>query len=266
MGRLETQFFAYCQMRGLQTVRSGDISAALRLTPEQERSLLFRLARNGWIIRLRRGLYLVPEKLPLGGKWMPWEGTALSTLMEDRNGRYQVCGPNAFNFWGFDEQIPNRVYAYNNRISGERVIAGVSFNLIKVCESRLGGVTDVTAPAGAPLIMGSKARTLVDAVRDWKRFNTVPRAYDWIRDATREEPTLVPELMDACVQFGNVSTLRRIGYVLAMSGVEPRRLRRLRSRIKSESPVALIPGQSRAGAINRKWGVIENGYSATVPT
>jgi len=179
--------------------------------------------------------------------------------MEDRNGRYQVCGPNAFNFWGFDEQVPNRVYAYNNRISGERVIAGISFNLFKVCESRLGGVTEVTEPSGAPLIMGSKARTLVDAVRDWKRFNTVPRAYDWIRDTTREEPALVTELMDACVQFGNVSTLRRIGYVLAMSGVEPRRLRRLRSRIKSESPVALIPGRSRAGAINRKWGVIENG-------
>ena len=225
MGRLETQFFAYCQMLGLQTVRSGDVSAALRLTPEQERSLLFRLARNGWIVRLRRGLYLVPEKLPLGGKWMPPEGTALSTLMEDRNGRYQVCGPNAFNFWGFDDQVPNRVYAYNNRISGERVIAGVSFNLIKVCESRLGGVTEVTAAAGAPLIMGSKARTLVDAVRDWKRFNTIPRAYDWIRDATREESTLVPELMDACVQFGNVSTLRRIGYLVAQIHRKGRRAR-----------------------------------------
>ncbi len=266
MGCMETQFFAYCQMRGLQTVRSGEVSAALRLTPERERSLLFRLARSGWIIRLRRGLYLVPEKLPPGGKWMAPEGTTLSTLMEDRNGRYQVCGPNAFNFWGFDEQVPNRVYAYNNRISGERVIAGVCFNLIKVRDARLGGVTEVAALAGAPLIMGSKARTLVDAVRDWKRFNTVPRVYDWIRDAIRAEPTIVPELVDACVQFGNVSTFRRIGYVLAMSGVEPRFLRRLRTRIKSESPVALIPGRSRAGAINRKWGLIENGYRATVPT
>ncbi|TDI38256.1 MAG: hypothetical protein E2P02_21005 [Acidobacteria bacterium] len=29
---------------------------------------------------------------------------------------------NAFNRYGFDEQMPNRIYAYNNRISGDRSI------------------------------------------------------------------------------------------------------------------------------------------------
>ena len=32
------------------------------------------------------------------------------------------CGPNAFNRYGWDDQVPNRVYAYNNRVSGERRI------------------------------------------------------------------------------------------------------------------------------------------------
>jgi hypothetical protein len=35
--------------------------------------------------------------------------------MEDQGARYQICGPNAFNRYGFDEQVPTRIYAYNNR-------------------------------------------------------------------------------------------------------------------------------------------------------
>lgn len=68
MGALEAQFFAYCQMRGIETVRSGDISAALKLTSKQERDLLYRLTSDGWIVRLRRGLFLIPKRLPVGGE------------------------------------------------------------------------------------------------------------------------------------------------------------------------------------------------------
>jgi hypothetical protein len=57
--------------------------------------------------------------------------------MEDQDGRYQICGPNAFNRYGFDEQVPTRVYAYNNRLSRERTIGSVALTLIKVTDNRL---------------------------------------------------------------------------------------------------------------------------------
>lgn len=68
---------------------------------------------------------------------MPDAGLVLARLMEDCSGRYQLCGANAFNRWGFDDQVPTRYYAYNNRLSGERIIAGLSFNFIKVADNRL---------------------------------------------------------------------------------------------------------------------------------
>jgi predicted transcriptional regulator of viral defense system len=139
LGDLETQFFAYVQMRKLSVVRSGDLIASLlRLAPDQERKLLSRLSRGGLIARVRQGLYLVPPQLPLGGAWTPGEALALNALMEDRGGRFQICGPNAFNRYGFDNQIPNRIYAYNNRISGKRAIGSVLLMLIKVADERLG--------------------------------------------------------------------------------------------------------------------------------
>src|SRR3990172_11806420 len=132
LGETERRLFAYVQMRGQTTLRAGELAKPLPLTAPRERNLLSRLAKAGWIARVRRGLYLVPRKLPLGGKWSPDEILALNTLMQDVNGRYQICGPHTFNRCGFDEQVPTRVYAYNNRISGERNIGAVRLTLIKV--------------------------------------------------------------------------------------------------------------------------------------
>src|SRR5437773_8379354 len=180
LGRQETQLLAYLQLRKLRTVGTGDLTGPLRLTREQERELFRRLARGGLLARVRPGLYLAPAQLPLGGKWSPDETLALNSLMEDRKGRYQICGLNAFNRYGFDEQTPTRVYAYNNRISGDRRIGSVALTLIKVGDDRLGS-TEKTTVDGQITVYSSRARTLVDAVYDWSRFNSLPRGYQWIR-------------------------------------------------------------------------------------
>ncbi len=36
----------------------------------------------------------------------------MDTLIKDRGGSYQVCGPTAFLRYGFVEQVPNRVYDF----------------------------------------------------------------------------------------------------------------------------------------------------------
>ena len=100
LGKIETQFFAYVQMMDVETVRTGDMQAALKLSPEQERQLLSRLSRTGMITRVSRVVYLVPGELPFGGLWTPDEALVFNTLIGERGGRYQVCGLNAFNSYG----------------------------------------------------------------------------------------------------------------------------------------------------------------------
>jgi predicted transcriptional regulator of viral defense system len=149
LGPQETSFFGLMQMRDRRTVRTGDLVAPLAITRAQEERLLGRLARGGLIARVRRGLYLVPPRLPLGGSWTPDDVLALNTLIEDRGGRYQICGPNAFNRYGLDEQIPVRIYAYNNRISGDRIVGSVSMTLIKVDGKRLGSTEATSTTDGS---------------------------------------------------------------------------------------------------------------------
>jgi hypothetical protein len=182
MGKLERQFFAVVQTRGVAMVRTGELAAWLQIQPSSERKLLYRLSSAGWIARVRRGLYLAPSKLPLGGKWSPDVAQALNALIGDKGGLYQICGPNAFQRHGYDGQIPTRVYAYNNRLSGRRRIGSLELVLIKVADARLGSIEGGASVSEEAAVYSSRVRTLVDALDDWARFASLPRAFGWIRE------------------------------------------------------------------------------------
>jgi predicted transcriptional regulator of viral defense system len=260
LGRLETQFFAYAQMRGLRAVRAGELAASvLRLQPAQERKLLSRLSRGGLIARVRPGLFLVPPRLPLGGAWTPSDAAALNALMADTKGRYQICGANTFNRYGFDDQIPNRVYAYNNRISGERKIGAVETILIKVADERLGDTETVTLPDGEKAVYASRARALVDAVYDWSRFNGIPRGYEWIRRELKAKRVSAAELVKCTLRYGDTGTIRRMGALLERAGVEKTLLRKLERALRpTNSLIPWIPTRPNRGTLNRRWGVVFN--------
>ena len=260
LGETERMLFAYAQMRGQATLRAGELKKPLGLDGPRERNLLSRLARAGWIARVRRGLYLVPRKLPLGGKWSPDEILALTTLVEDRGGRYQICGPNTFNRYGFDEQVPARVYAYNNRISGERSVGSVRLTLIKVADARLGATEEVKTSEELVAVYASRARALVDAVYDWARFNSLPRGYGWIRRELEKKRITPAELIDMTLRYGDVGTVRRMGALLEQEAVDARLLRKLEKKLpRSTGLIPWIPTQPKRGRISRRWGVVVNG-------
>lgn len=259
LGPLATQFFSLMQLRGQRLVGTGELVAAMGVTPKQEEELLQRLARGRLIARVRRGRYLVPPRLPVGGSWSPDEVLALNTLIEDRGGRYQICGPNAFSRYGFDEQIPTRIYAYNDRISGDRSVGSASFTLIKVASERLGAVEQVRTADGMVAVYSSRTRTLVDAVYDWSRFNTLPRAYAWIRRELTTKRVTPHELVEVALGYGGIGTIRRIAALLEMECVDASLLRKLeRALPSSTSMIPWIPTQPKRGTTNPRWGVVLN--------
>jgi len=260
LGKSEAALLAYTQMRGLNLLRSGELLGPLGITRKQEQDLLSRMVRRRLIAQVRRGLYLVPPRLPLGGTWTPDEATALNALMGDKGARYQITGPNAFQRYGYDEQIPARVYAYNEKISGERVIGQVALALMKVAPARLGDTETVRTPAGQTLIYSSRARTLIDAVYEWSRFDSLPRAYAWIRGDLQAGRVRAADLVDAALRYGNQGTIRRIGAVLGELGARPALLKKLEGALRSSaSQIPLVPGRPRRGPLDPRWGVVRNG-------
>jgi predicted transcriptional regulator of viral defense system len=258
LGKFETQFFAWTQLRKKSLVATGDIATALGLAPKQERELLSRMARAGLIVRIRNGLYMVPSQIPPGGKWTPGEYKLARALMEDAGANYQIVGPTAFHQYGFDEQVPNNVTIYNDKISGRRSIGGIEFILVKVARDRLGGADDLKLPDGTQVKMSGLARTLMDAVYDWDRFNTLPRAYNWIR-SQKNNSEVISELVQLTIQHSNIGTIRRIGCLLEDAGTASRLLNKLKVELtKTRSLIPFVPTLPDRGDINRDWGVIVN--------
>jgi predicted transcriptional regulator of viral defense system len=260
LGNLSSRFFAYVQLREKDTVRTGELAAVLGITESQERDLLRRLSGSRWIVRLKRGVYLVPPRIPAGGNYSPGTGLILQKLMEERDGKYQICGPTAFNFYGLDDQIPSVTYVYNNRISSSRTIGNLAFQFIRVADARLGATDAVRTGEGVEVIYSSKARTLMDSVYDWSRFNSLPRGYEWIRQETKKDLMLASELVAVTTQYGNQATARRMGYLLDSLAQPSRIMNRLRRQLRdSKALIPWIPGWATKGTVNRKWGVIVNG-------
>lgn len=220
------------------------------------------MARSGIIARVRPGLYLVPSQLPLGGTWTPDETLAINTLIDDKNGQYQVCGPNAFNRYGFDNQIPNRIYVYNNCISGQRSVGSVELTLIKVSNDRLGSTEKILSDEKEKksfILYSSRARTLVDAVYDWSRFNSLPRAYDWLKNDLTSGKTKVKELVKVTLKYGNQATIRRIGALLENQKVSELLLKKLeRALNNSSSLIPFIPDKQKKGKCIKQWGIVYN--------
>jgi predicted transcriptional regulator of viral defense system len=259
LGELSSRFFAYIQLKQKDIVRTGELSSILGITESQERSLLHRLANSGWIVRLKRGVYLAPPRIPAGGKYSPGIALILRKLMQERNGQYQICGPTAFNFYGFDDQVPSVTYVYNNRISGNRTIGSLEFQFTKVADKRLGAVKIIKAQNGGEIIYSSRARALMDAVYDWSRFNSLPRGYVWIRQEINRDPELLLKLVEVTDRFGNQATIRRIGYLLdALSQTSEIIERLLRQLSNSRSLIPWIPVKAARGRVNQRWGLIIN--------
>ena len=260
LGRLSSSFFSYVQLKKKSIVYSGELTTVLGITPNQEKDLLSRLSLTGWIVRLKRGVYLVPNRIPAGGQYSPGVAVIVNRLMQEYKAKYQICGPSAFNYYGFSDQVSNITYVYNDCLSASRKIGGLDFLFIKIEERRLGGTIAIKSQEGMKIVYSSKVRTLIDAVYNWKRFNSLPRGYQWTVTELKKDPGISEELVKTAINYSNQSSMKRIGYLLEKLGIPESELELLLEKIRSpKALIPFLPNMPRIGKINARWGVIING-------
>lgn len=240
---LKTKAIAWLQMRNREVLYTGELQKILKITPKQEANLLGYLRRRGTIIPITKGVAIAPLKLQ-PGKWAPSPYKILAVLMKELDAQYQITGLYAFNRYGFSTQVPVRMMIYNTKISGTKIIGGLAFDFVRVDAKRLGEAEVIEIPNDKDnkIYISSLPRTLFDAVYDYNRFNTLPRAYGWIAQK-KSDSTLIKKLVEITIQFGNVGTQRRVGFILSSLSVNQALCKKLwRALPKSSSLIPLIPG------------------------
>lgn len=259
LGKLGTAFFSLVQTRRLEVIRLGDLQTPLRLTPDQEQQLLKRLTRNGFIVRLAQGVFLVPNKIPAGGFWQPNSHYVILKLMEYYKAKYYIGGLSAIQYYGLTTQIPNEITLFNDKINAKKTIGSQAFNLIKVKTENLAESTPIDLKnVDGKIYMATLAQTLLDAVQYWKRLGTLPDAYEWIKQNIKDK-ALIKELVRLTSVYSNIITIRRIGYCLETLGVTQSILEPLRNKLTAtQGWVALDPNLTSKGKTNKQWRIIDN--------
>lgn len=261
LGPLGMQFFAWTQLENKEQVKTGDFAKVKGLSAKQEADLLYNLSSSGIIIKLWRGLYLVPPRLPLAGSWSPSPYLIMSKYMRNLSAKFQISGPAIFNLYGYSDQVSSWFTVYNNKVSKKLYILQYHLDFVKVIESRLGDVRTKT-PYGVkkeePAFVSSAEQVILDAVYDYKKYGTLPKVYDWIVSAVRDEKIDPKKLVSIAIKYGNIMSQKRIGWTLDKLKVSQRNLNQLKKRIPKTKFVVSLNPRNNVGPINKKWGVIEN--------
>ena len=263
LGPLEVQFFAWTQLEKKKQVQTGDLVKSMNLSSKQEANLLYNLSSSGFILKLWRGFYLIPEKIPPKGLWSPSPYLVINKYMENVGARnFHISGQAIFNKYGYSDQLSSWFTIYNNKISKKIYILQYHLDFVKVISKRLGVVKKMKSYIGDERFiwarLSSPEQTILDAVYDYKKFGTLPKVYDWIADSLKYKKISPEKLVNVATKYGNTMSQKRIGWVLDKLKVPKRVINSLQKKVSKTKVLTPLNPKNRKGSINKKWGVIEN--------
>ncbi len=263
LGPMEVQFFAWTQLKSKDQVQTGDLVKAINLSPKQEANLLYNLSSSGFIVKLWRGFYLIPKKIPSQGVWSPSPYLVINKYMENAGAaKFHISGPAVFNKYGYTDQLSSWFTVYNDKISKKMYILQYRLDFTKVVSSRLGAVKKIKSYTdGGKFVWARRSspeQAILDAVHDYKKFGTLPKAYNWIADSLRNKKIDSKKLINVTIKYGNKISQKRIGWVLDKLKTPKKNISLLRKKVSKPKFLTPLNPKNRKGSINRKWGVIEN--------
>jgi predicted transcriptional regulator of viral defense system len=195
--------------KGTITVpRSAEV---LNLPARKTALILARYARQGWISRVRRGLYI---PVPLESKSfdiMPEDSWLIA--MEAFAPCY-IGGWSAAEYWQMTEQIFRSTLVMSSKKRSFRSvdIKGLPFQLRKISEKRFFGLKNVwRGPVKVPV--SDPSRTLVDLLDDPSLGGGIRPTADVFGNYMNSSLKNIPELLAYAEQLGNATTFKRLGFL-----------------------------------------------------
>ena len=258
LGKLGTQFFALMQMNAQEILYLGELQQKLGINATQEKNLLSILHKKGFIIRLKRGIYLIPKKIPPGGYWQPGSYYIINQFMKIMEASYYIGGINAMHHHGLTEQVPNTVTVYNDKISGKRNLGSLTVFFIKIKQKYICELDQFIIPQGDTISFSNLTHTLVDAIKYWKKYNAINTTYNYIKNK-RNNHSFLKSLIRTTMKCANTGTKRRIGcYIYKHTQNETLTTSLLKSLASTKSWIPLLPNLEPRGKTISKWGIIDN--------
>jgi len=240
--------------------RARELAPSVGLSPGYLRQALHHLARSGWIIRLRKGLYSLSSSVPGAPPLHEFE-IAMALVQPAAISHWS-----ALSYHGLTEQMPRRVFVLTTarsvpRLRGAKssrpnegyLVGGTIYQFVQVKPERFFGTEEVWVNE-ARIKITDPERTLIDgltAPQYFGDFSEVLNAFK-ARGAKLEVERIVQYALKL-----DAATVKRLGWVLQQQEVESGRLEPLRQ-VPIKGYRVLDPTGPRRGPCDPRWMVQVN--------
>jgi predicted transcriptional regulator of viral defense system len=190
-----------------------ELAEALETTYESAKTTASRLEKNGWLTRLKPGLYLVvPLAAGEESQYTAHEFYIASHLVDPM----YVGFWSALGFHGFTEQVPRSVYVATTKRLPDRTVHDVEYHFVTLAERKFFG-HDQYSVGGHSVPIASPEKTLADCADQPNHCGGVRELAKGIRDGTDGYD---PEtLLEYARKIGNGAALKRLVYLMDHYGV-----------------------------------------------
>jgi len=242
------------QTNGIVTVK--DAARLLGLGRKETAKLLASLSTQGWVRRLRRGLYLL---IPLEAA-TPYDWQADPWVVADHLFKpAYIAGWSACEHWGFTEQIFLDIAVFtSSRIRERRITIDQStYVLKKISEHQFFGTQNVWRD-NSRINISDPSRTVVDIFNSPKWGGGMRHVIQILNNYLDSEHFDGDLLIDYITRIGNSSPAKRLGFILEKRHKEKQGLLEKLMPLITTGYVLLDPTIPSKGSYNSKWNVRAN--------
>lgn len=236
-----------------------------RISRDQLKKIISILAQQGWLVRVRRGLYIAND--PIAGQMSVHPFVIATHLIE----------PSVISHWsaaqqhGLTEQIPQIITASTTKkvitpsmrdqkrkkLSRKHTfeINGIHYEFITIQKKHLFGIEKIWVDEYSQIPITDKERTLLDILIYPKMFGGMGEAFG-ILEASLGTIN-VDKLVKYAVKYERKSVIKRLGWILESLGVDEKVLKSL---LKSSIHYycRLDPSGPAKGECDKRWMIQNN--------
>ncbi len=233
------------------TVTADDVVRRFDVSRQAANLTLSRLARKGWLRRLRRASYAVVPLSSASGQ--PVVEDPLAVAMDLYSPCY-ISGWTAAQHWELTEQIYNAIVVYSARPQrrSSHQVGGVTYRVRRVPNDAIFGTTKVWSGTVA-VQMATVHRTVIDVLDAPEMGGGGRQTLDIVRAYWRRRDADPDVLFDLATKLGRGTILKRLGFTAERFG-RPSESWLEACRARLSAGVSLLdPAGARRGPIVSRW-------------
>lgn len=254
IGQVERRVLDTMSRLGKVVIRASDLEKELGYSSRSLSNLvLSRLAKKGWLQRLRSGIYRI---VPLGSEnATPMPEDAWSLAMELFSPCY-ISGWTAAEHWELTEQIFNATVIFTSLKQRKKntVVAGLNYRTKTIPHKNFFGTKKIWS-SNTPILIADLHKTIIDALDDPKIAGGGRHTIDIVKAYMKHKDANPEILFQYAEKLKNGAVFKRLGFIAEkIMHLPPSFLKKIHAKINT-GIINLDPNGSSTGPIITKWGI-----------